>query len=215
MPQIHKHASIHTCGTDQLSNTRAIYWAKLYYLFFFFFWKSLKPSKLKFHEAKCKEKHNRGTIMRTLESPLDCQKIQPVPPKGNHPWIFTGRTDAEAEAPRLWPPDAKTWLTGKDPDAGKIEGGRRRGWQRMRWLDGITNSKDMSLSKLQEIVKETWVWVSSWSWWWTGRPGVLQSVESKRVGHDWAAEQQRSWKHKNAVNRMPGSPRVLRGSAII
>ena len=83
---------------------------------------------------------------KTLESPLDCKEIQPVNPKGNQPWIFIGRTDAEAETPILWPPDAKRWLIGKDPDSGKDWGqeekgmteDERRGWQRMRWLDGIT-----------------------------------------------------------------------------
>jgi len=75
--------------------------------------------------------------------------------KGNQSWIFIGKTDAEAETPILWPPDAKNWLIGKDPDAGKDWGGRRRGRQRMRWLDGITNSRK-------------WVWASSMSWWWTG-----------------------------------------------
>ena len=76
-------------------------------------------------------------LEKTLESPLDCKEIQPVHPKGDQSWVFTGRTDAETETPILWPPDAKNWLIWKDPDAGK---GRRRGWQRMRCLDGITNS---------------------------------------------------------------------------
>ena len=73
-------------------------------------------------------------LEKTLESPLDCKEIQPVNPKGNQSWIFSGRTDAEAEAPILWPPDVKNWLIWKDPDAGKIEGGGRRELQRMRWL---------------------------------------------------------------------------------
>ena len=78
-------------------------------------------------------------LEKTLESPLDCKEIQPVHPKGYQSWIFIGKTDAEAETPILWPPDAKNWLTRKDPDAGKIEGQRRRGQQSMRWhhrLDG-------------------------------------------------------------------------------
>ena len=79
---------------------------------------------------------------KTLESPLDCKAIKPISPKGSQPWIFIGRTDAEA--PILWPPEAKKRLTGKDPDAGMIEGGRRRVWQRMRCLDGITNSMGAS-----------------------------------------------------------------------
>ena len=69
-------------------------------------------------------------VLKTLESPLDWKEVKPVNPKGNQPWIFIGRTDVEAETPILWPPDVKTWLIRKDPDAGKIEGRRRRGWQR-------------------------------------------------------------------------------------
>ena len=90
-----------------------------------------------------------------------------VHPKGNQSWIFIGRTDAEAEAPKLWPSDGKNWLTRKDPVLGTIKGGRRRRRQRMRWLDGITDSR---------------------SWWWTERPGMLRFMRSQRVGHDWATE---------------------------
>ena len=91
-------------------------------------------------------------LKKTAESPLECRGRQPVNPKGNQPWMCIGRTDAEAEAPILWPPDVKNWFIWKDPDAGK-DWRQERGWQRMRQLDAITDSVDMSLSKLQEIMK--------------------------------------------------------------
>ena len=116
-----------------------------------------------------------AVLEKTLESPLDYTEIQPVHPKGNQSWMFIGRTDAEAEAPILGHLMWRTDSLEKTLMLGKIKGRRRSGWQRMRWLDGITT-------------QWTWVWVNSGSWWWTRRPGMLQSMGSKRVRHDWATE---------------------------
>ena len=92
-------------------------------------------------------------LEKTLESLFDKKEIKPVNPKRNQSWMFIGRTDAEIESPILWPLDVKNWFIGKTLLLGKIEGKRRRGWQRKRWLDGITNSMDMNVRNLQETVK--------------------------------------------------------------
>ena len=107
-------------------------------------------------------------VLKTLASPFYCKDIQPVHPKGDQSWVFIGRTDVEAETPILWPPDAKSWLIWKAPNAGKDWGQEEEvttvdemvGWHHR--LDG------------------QWVSVNSGSWWWTGRPGVLQSMGSQR-----------------------------------
>ena len=114
-------------------------------------------------------------LEKTLESPLDCKEIQLVHPKGDKSWVFIGMTDVEAETPILWPPHAKTWLIGKDPDAGRDWGQEEKG---MTGWDGWMASP----------TRWARVWVDSRCLWWTGTPGMLRLTGSQRVGHDWATE---------------------------
>ena len=128
-------------------------------------------------------------LEKTFGNPLDSKEIKPVNAKGNKAWMFIGRTDTETEAPVLWPPDAKSWFIGKDPVTGKDRGQGEKGAIEDEMADGIIDSMDLSLNKL---------------WQWSPRkPGVLQSMGSQRVGHDWVTEQQQQIQHRKAWNCKP------------
>ena len=112
-------------------------------------------------------------LEKTFESPLDCKEIKPVSCKVNQSWIFIGRTDAEADAPTLWSPDATHWK-------------RPRCWERLKvGGGGDDRGRDCWMPSPPHW---TWIWVSSRSWWWMGKPGVLQSMGSQRAGHNWATK---------------------------
>ena len=118
-------------------------------------------------------------LEKTLESPLDCNQIQPIHSEVDQPYDFFGRNDAKAETPVLWPPPAKSWLIGKDCDAGRDWGQEEKGTtEDNRGWDGWMAS----------LTQWTWVWVNSGSWWWTGRPGMLPFMGLQRVGHDWVTD---------------------------
>ena len=114
-------------------------------------------------------------VGKDFEGPLDCKEIQPVIPKGNQSWLFIGRTDAVAETPILWPPGAMNCLIWKDPDTGKD-------WRKEE--KGMTEDEMVGW----HLTQWTWVWAWSRSWWWTQNPGMLQSMGSQRVRHDWVTE---------------------------
>ena len=128
-------------------------------------------------------------LEKTPESPLDCKEIQPVHSEGDQSWMFFGRNDAKAETPVLWPPHAKSWLIGKDSDAGRDWGQEEKG-----------TTEDKMAGWHHRLYGHEFEWVNSGSWWWTGRPGMLRFMGSQRVGHNWVTEL--NWTDINIMSKI-------------
>ena len=125
----------------------------------------------------------------SMQSLMHCNEFQPVHPKADQSWVFIGRTDAEADFPILWPPDTKRWLIRKDTCWERLKAGGEgddRGWD--GWMASPT--------------QWTCIWVNSWRWWRTGKPGVLQSMGSQRVRRDWETEQQQIYKKSDLISSL-------------
>ena len=137
-------------------------------------------------------------LEKTHESPLDCKEIQPVHSKGDQSWVFIGGTGVEAETPILWPPDGESWLIWKHPDTGKDWGQEEKGWQRLKYLDGITDTMDLGLGGLQELVMDSEAWCAA----------VHGVAECWTQLSDWTELMELKIKENKPLNqRMDGRPK--------